>query len=711
MEKFGKMVTGEQDDGVYEVEDLLISAPRRSLIRCGERIDLTPRVFDLLLMLVKNAGEIVTKDELLETVWADAVVEEGNVSRTVSTLRRKLGRDASGRDFIETVPKHGYRFIAPVRRRPEIKSTIDTPTEVTIPVGSRHTGLTLIFAGAFAIGLVALIAAIIIANRSAASTNTPTKNVLSRLTISKEPEMIPTYAADGRIRFARVIEGTSTSYVMNEDGTAAEPESSIAGLQVGLWSPDGKKVLFRRQGAAGVFLANADGSDDVKLPFDAGNSAWSSDSRRIVFQARAIGADGRQNFDIFVYTVETGAVDNLVRHDAFDGDPSFSPDGESILFVSDRDGNIEIYRKHLTDETITRLTENPGHDSYPSFSPDGTLIVFNSDREGENTDVYAMRPDGTGVRKITDLPSTESVGSSPWSPDGTKLLVVSNGGGSENIYAMDFDPFVVNPISGTTGPAFEADVSGNGSIVYFSGNPATGGALRLLESGYRSDRKIADISKGTGQPSFSPDGTMIAFTDYVGGNTEVFTMKVDGSERKNVTADPAADQMPSWSPDGRRIVFSSNRGGDLQRFEVWTVNLDGKEPKVLYRDAGSSVDPVFANDERLLFSNDLPNGRTGNFEIFSLDLASKTLTRATSRKRYDVAPAVSPDGSHIAFVSNSDGNSEIYLMRSDGSDLIRLTREKGDDIAPTWSADGSKIVFSSNRNGEYLLYEVAVPFR
>ena len=83
-------------------------------MRDGERVSMSPRVFDLLLVLVENAGRLVSKETLMSQVWADSFVEEGNLNQTVSRLRRVLGDTPNETRFIETVPRIGYRFIAPV---------------------------------------------------------------------------------------------------------------------------------------------------------------------------------------------------------------------------------------------------------------------------------------------------------------------------------------------------------------------------------------------------------------------------------------------------------------------------------------------------------------------------------------------------------------------------------------------------------------------
>ncbi len=100
---------------IYEFEDFQFDVTEQTLLRGGEVAALTPKVFDLLVVLVENHGHLLTKDELIKTLWADSFVEEANLNVTVSALRKVLGETPNEHRFIETVPRRGYRFVAEVR--------------------------------------------------------------------------------------------------------------------------------------------------------------------------------------------------------------------------------------------------------------------------------------------------------------------------------------------------------------------------------------------------------------------------------------------------------------------------------------------------------------------------------------------------------------------------------------------------------------------
>ncbi len=100
----------------YEFGPFRIDAVERLLSREGEVVPLTPKVFDTLLVLVENSGHILSKDDVMKTVWPDTVVEEANLTKNISTLRKALGETPDENQYIETIPWRGYRFVASVRK-------------------------------------------------------------------------------------------------------------------------------------------------------------------------------------------------------------------------------------------------------------------------------------------------------------------------------------------------------------------------------------------------------------------------------------------------------------------------------------------------------------------------------------------------------------------------------------------------------------------
>jgi DNA-binding winged helix-turn-helix (wHTH) protein/TolB-like protein len=114
----------KQGNWVYEFGPFRLDATERRLRRDGQPVPLPPKVFDTLIVLVENSGHLVTKDELMSRLWPDSFVEEGTITRNISDLRKALGEATGGQSYIETVPRHGYRFVAPVRGSDDDASTL-----------------------------------------------------------------------------------------------------------------------------------------------------------------------------------------------------------------------------------------------------------------------------------------------------------------------------------------------------------------------------------------------------------------------------------------------------------------------------------------------------------------------------------------------------------------------------------------------------------
>jgi serine/threonine-protein kinase len=165
----------------YQFKAFTLRPAERQLFECDRLVSLTPKAFDILTLLIDNAGHLVTKEELMERIWAESFVEEANLARLVHTIRKTLGEDENGNKFIETVPTKGYRFVAEVERvivtpredrdtsatdgsadfwpdRLESAASIDTQP-VPTPMGSKKAASRWLFAGLAIVVVVGLVAA------------------------------------------------------------------------------------------------------------------------------------------------------------------------------------------------------------------------------------------------------------------------------------------------------------------------------------------------------------------------------------------------------------------------------------------------------------------------------------------------------------------------------------------------------------------------
>jgi DNA-binding winged helix-turn-helix (wHTH) protein/TolB-like protein/Tfp pilus assembly protein PilF len=162
----------QQDNQCYEFGRFRLKVAERVLLREGEPVPLTPKVFDILVTLVEHGGQVVAKDDLMRRVWPNTFVEEGNLTQNISLLRKALGETPGGVQFIETVPRRGYRFVADtsvssgtgsvaanastIEPEPPVPA-VSIPNTTSQPAGSRRTSYFALVAGVIVISIISFV--------------------------------------------------------------------------------------------------------------------------------------------------------------------------------------------------------------------------------------------------------------------------------------------------------------------------------------------------------------------------------------------------------------------------------------------------------------------------------------------------------------------------------------------------------------------------
>jgi Tol biopolymer transport system component len=273
-----------------------------------------------------------------------------------------------------------------------------------------------------------------------------------------------------------------------------------------------------------------------------------------------------------------------------------------------------------------------------------------------------------------------------------------------------------------------------GRIVYEGFEDTTGKSDIYTISADGTDvQRLTTDGAQKGHPEWSPDASKISFESvgYESGSCcsrNIYVMNADGSGRTALTEIP--DTMvgenfdATWAPDASWLVFVSNRadvdGGNAGDRELYRMNADGSaETQLTSTDARTSdQQPAVSPDgSRIAFASDRANsGSDDLMDIYTMNSDGSEVTRLTSDGAYryplssrSTAPAWSPDGSRIAFQSTRSGNHEIWVMDADGSDPVNVSQSPGADTEPAWSPDGGQITFTSNRAGEDDLWAIDAP--
>lgn len=200
---------------------------------------------------------------------------------------------------------------------------------------------------------------------------------------------------------------------------------------------------------------------------------------------------------------------------------------------------------------------------------------------------------------------------------------------------------------------------------------------------------------GASQPAFSADGSRIAFHSWKGDSRGLVTMDVSGANGYLV-ANFIEDQLPTWTADGEEIIYLTRRtGGRQSQLVKADASTELGETTIL----GEGEYPTVGANGQLTFKG---WGTTA----FGLRVASENMgdIQTITSADEDTAPALSPDGKQIAFMSRREGNWEVYVINVDGSNLQRLTNDPAEDGLPTWSPDGNAIAFVSSRGGPWAVW-------
>jgi Tol biopolymer transport system component len=303
---------------------------------------------------------------------------------------------------------------------------------------------------------------------------------------------------------------------------------AIPGVALTAFPGDNGRIAFDsdRDGPdPDIWTMNPDGSDPVNLTADSAGAdfgaAWSPSGRRIAFARDTDGPEGPDDFEIWLMRADGSWQTQITDNEEYDLEPAWSPSGRRIVFQRDPDGDGpddgEIWVMRADGSGERQLTDNAVEDNEPTWSPDGRRIAFHRDTdpapapEAANFDVFDMRPDGSGVRQLTDAPGFD--GGPNYSPDGRKIAFDSERDGDADIWVMRRNGDNPTQLTGED-PAENA-----GEIL----------------------------------TAYSPDGRFISFSSDrdstpASENSEIYVMRADGTEETNRSNHPAFDVNPDWQP-------------------------------------------------------------------------------------------------------------------------------------------------------------------
>jgi Tol biopolymer transport system component/DNA-binding winged helix-turn-helix (wHTH) protein len=647
--------------GDFQIGDWIIQPSVNRLRRGDEVVRLEPKVMQVLVCLSEDAGEVVSREDLIARVWPDVFVTDDVLHRAIRELRRVFGDSSSQPRYIETIRKRGYRLMVPtataVRHVEAVPAS--TPAAVSSPtvsiVPSPRWPFSFVAAG---VALTIAAAVLMVASRSS--------------------ELAP----QAHARFVPVVSGP-----LNESDPAV--------------SPDGRRVAFvqREAGAsasADIYIRDLHDGQTTRVTDDAASDrmpAWSPDGARLAF-VRATAT----TCDILIRSIRSQGEQRVAPC----GNPvelklAWTADGRSLLLAQRPEPRahtgLRIARLALDTGAITPLTAPPSSmagDDSPAVSPDGRRVAFIRRISGGVADVHVVGSDGSGLRRVTfdeaDLTGVD------WSSDGRSIVYSSDRAGGYSLWRVPADGGTPVMMAGGAARMKHPVTDRAGRrVVYENWNyDINVGQVGLVGRVGQVGAVTRTSELWNLYPQVSPDGARVAYVSTQSGAHELWVADRDGGRPRQLTRlGRGVVRIPRWSPDGRRIAYlARGQGGvDLQVIDVATGEITA-----LTTSPASEVAPAWSHDgARVLVG--VPDA-TGRWNVWSVAASGTDRTA-----RLDVANAV-------AAQSSPDGQ-WLYFTRPDRAGLWRAPADHPEDATRVTDAvaAGNTIGWTVTAAGVYFVEE------
>jgi Tol biopolymer transport system component/DNA-binding winged helix-turn-helix (wHTH) protein len=671
--------------GTFEVD-----LPAGELRKGGVKLKLTGQPFQVLTILLERPGEVVTRDELQKRLWPDTFVDvDHNLNTAINKIREVLGDSAESPRFVETLPRRGYRFVAPV----DGAQTTDLPGSLGVQQESRmpwahRTSIV------FVVLVLLATAGLFIYKRLQSPTSSP-QRTLTRITFDDGLQIGATWSPDGRfIAYSSNRGGKFDIWVQQVSGGDPVQITHVTGHNWQPdWSPDGKYIAYRSEsGEGGLFIIPALGGAGLerKIASFGYYPRWSPDGSQVLFQTNQSRLSDMNQFDVVSLDGSPPRevlTEFLAKHQFSTKSAAWHPDGKRISVWVWGFGSVPTFwtvsvaggeevRSEIDPQIVGQLAEvslslhdELWRDFKFSWMPSGRAICFERTFRGVRN-LWKMTVDPETLRALAIERLTTGAGLDTelaLSADGKRLAFTVE---SEQVQAWLF------PFDATRGR-----VTGTGQAVTSPGMEAW-------------------------QPTLTRDGKRLAFAATRAGKWELWEKSlVDGREAP-IAADDYQRYTPEWSPDGTRLAYGrlKTTGTRERRLFVWSAESRDEEPLTAPSNLQMYVYDWSPDGKQLLVAQQ----EDQTHEVWLRSAApmpnSEPARKIITNPAYHLyQPHFSPDGRWIVFEAIRSqptlNESTLYVTLATGGPWIRITDGKHWDDKPRWAPDGKTLYFVSSRGG------------
>jgi Tol biopolymer transport system component/DNA-binding winged helix-turn-helix (wHTH) protein len=708
---------------LYEFGDFCLDAAERQLLRRGKPVQLTPKAFETLAYLVSRGGHVVEKEELLSAVWPNTFVEEATLAQNIFTLRKALGQGRDTEQYIETVPKRGYRFVCNVRELRDEGATLvvqqhtrthvvteEEETDEENTSGHDSQNAASIFAGASS-------------NDGRASLGPHSLNAAPEETVAgafwQQLKRHQTVTLLGLLMPALILSILAYRFVNSAKPSppttverAAQPFQNIRFTKLtsngkaafSAVSADGKYLahVIRDGGQQSLWVRQVAATNNVQIvapaPVEYRGITFSQDGNHLYYVIYDKLSNPSRLYEVPVL----GGTPRKLLEDV-DSPITLAPDGKRCAFVrgypEQRETALVVANLDGTGERKLATRKRPSIFSFegPSWSPDGQLIACGV-REFDEAESYmkvaAINP-ADGSEKELSPQHWTWVGQVAWLGDGSGLLAIAwhldASVFADQIWHLSYPAGtarrVTNDLNGYRGLSLAADARTLVTIQHVRLSRIWIAPRAEAERGTQITSGFGDNYSEMFGMAWTADGRIL-YGSHASGNPDIWVMNADGSGQRQLTVDERTDFSPVASPDGRYIVFVSNRVNGLH---IWRMDADGSNPVQLTKGTGEES-PSLTADGRWVVYTAMSTGRAAVWKVSIEGGEPQPLMEQPGTR-----PMVSPDGKFIACIVGG----KLAILPFGGGEPVRTfgTIPPVNPQIVRWTADSRALTYLDVRGG------------
>lgn len=678
----------------YVFGDYRLDVKEQILYKQDEPVPLTNKVFDLLAVLVTNNGRVVTKDELMDTVWADAIVEESNLKTSIHMLRKALGETNGEGIFIQTIPRRGYRFVADVtplngeskstviatERRQEIiieeeifidddsvkdlNPVIEIPKALPAQIAQesftgklKKTRLLFLLVPLFCVLLIAVGAWVVFKSGvfQGASRFSANNAKISRVT-SNSNIVAAVISNDGKyIAYALLSENKLITLCVRQIATGNTTQLfPPAPINIWSWafSPDGIYVYY------------------------------------ILHNEKDVSQDGVYQISIF------GGNPRKIISGQISGQLSFSPDGKHFTYkVIDTQNKkaITLYTAKADGSDIREVVNYPYKSEravenidWVKWSPDGKrIVIVLRKKDPARWTVIEMPFDGKG-EKVLIPPQETRIGSAEWLPDESGLFISAEDPETEQMQLWIYSGGKQQRITNDVNDYIWVSMTKDGDIL--ASRSTNSASMWFVELGGESARAVPSIEPNMGHFIWTPDGRLITSL-YENGQSQLWIINADGTGKQQLTNMVNSKPFnPRITPDGKHIIFGTRMGGVKQ---LWQIDMNGNNLTKLMDVANRFNRFELTPDGNLIC--DIWTSEM-KWTLFKKSFKGEPDVPLTDKDIYEWA--VSPDGKLLAieFGSKTPEQRHTIIRPLEGGEEMKSFNFSSDtDLR--WTPDGKALLY------------------